>query len=369
MLLVLMVMLGVLLGQFLTGQWRLAQLAKASEPRSVSQRGALTSQEEHTISLFKAAKPSVVFITTLQRNNPFDYTEVPTGAGSGFLWDDLGHVVTNFHVVRSLQRGARARVTLADGSSYTATVRGYAPNNDLAVLKIEVDDKTKLVPLALGTSADLQVGQNVYAIGNPFGLDQTLTTGIVSALGRTIRSPFGIPIEDVIQTDAAINPGNSGGPLLDSAGRLIGVNTQILSTSQSSAGIGFAVPVDTVNRVVPELIRTGRVTRAMLGIQNLTQAWNDAFTRRLGIKGVIVGNVTPNLAADRAKLKPLVPDGAPVVQDVILEVDGRKVGNADQLIGALSRLEPGQEVTLKVWNNGQVRDVRVKLDAAVDPTD
>jgi len=249
-----------------TGGWPqlIRPAAPRAAPRPVAARGDLAADEQATIALFKQASPSVVYITTLARRlvGYFDVTEVPQGTGSGFLWDGSGHVVTNFHVI---QGASAARVTLHDGSEWTATLVGASPDHDLAVLRIAAP-RQRLAPILVGRSGDLQVGQRVFAIGNPFGLDFTLTTGIVSALGRSIPSLTGRKIEDVIQTDAAINPGNSGGPLLDSAGRLVGVNTQIASPSGASAGIGFAVPVDTVNRVVPQLIAHGKLARPWLGI-------------------------------------------------------------------------------------------------------
>ncbi|HTS03462.1 MAG TPA: trypsin-like peptidase domain-containing protein, partial [Thermoanaerobaculia bacterium] len=212
----------------------------AAAPRPVTARGDLASDEKATIELFQRCSPSVVYITTLARRpvNFFEMTEVAQGTGSGFVWDRQGHIVTNFHVI---ENSDSLVVTLADQSNWKATLVGAEPDKDLAVLRIGAPE-AKLPPILVGTSHDLKVGQKVFAIGNPFGLDETLTTGIVSALGRTIESVTGRKIQDVVQTDAAINPGNSGGPLLDSAGRLIGVNTQIASPSGASAGIGFAVP-------------------------------------------------------------------------------------------------------------------------------
>jgi S1-C subfamily serine protease len=217
----------------------------ASQPlaeQPPSERADLDPEERHTIALFKSAAQSVAYITTQVEQVDFwtrSVTEIPAGTGSGFVWDDRGHVVTNFHVV---QDATSAKVTLGQ-DDYPARVVGWTRDQDIAVLKIDAP-REKLVPLKVGTSAGLLVGQKVYAIGNPFGLDYTLTNGIVSALGRTIQSVGNVSIFDVIQTDAAINPGNSGGPLLDSSGRLIGINTAIFSPSGASAGIGFAVPVD-----------------------------------------------------------------------------------------------------------------------------
>jgi S1-C subfamily serine protease len=252
-----------------------------ASPRPVTPRGALAADEVAHIELFKRTGPSVVHITTLATQRDMfsmNVQQVPRGTGTGFVWDDAGHIVTNFHVI---QGGTGVRVTLADQSSQDAQLVGAFPDRDLAVLKI-TPAKDKLPPLAIGSSRDLQVGQRVYAIGNPFGLDQTLTTGIVSALNREIESFNQRTIRGVIQTDAAINPGNSGGPLLDSAGRLIGVNTQIASPSGASAGIGFAIPVDEVNRIVPRLIRDGRYTGAA---RAEPAAWRGAGTGRAGRAG------------------------------------------------------------------------------------
>jgi S1-C subfamily serine protease len=219
-------------------------------PRPVAQRGELFEDEKRTIDIFKRSSPSAVHITTIGRPSGRNPGRIPRGTGSGFVWDQEGHIVTNYHVI---QGAAAAQVTLADGSDWKARLVGEVPDKDLAVLAIDAPPE-RLHPIPIGTSHDLLVGQKVFAIGNPFGLDQTLTTGTISALGREIESPSGQAISDVIQTDAAINPGNSGGLLLDSAGRLIGVNTAIQSPSGAFAGVGFAIPVDEVNRVVPQLI-------------------------------------------------------------------------------------------------------------------
>ncbi|MGL4555045.1 MAG: S1C family serine protease, partial [Gemmataceae bacterium] len=263
--------------------------AETAEPRAVTPRAGLTELERTNIQVYKDARPAVVHITSLDLRSGglrMNAQEVPKGTGSGFIWDDAGHVVTNFHVIQAAQG---ARVTLADGTTYRARLVGSAPDKDLAVLKIDAPAEA-LRPIPVGTSDDLQVGQLVYAIGNPFGLDQTLTTGVISALGREINSTVeGRSIQGVIQTDAAINPGNSGGPLLDSSGRLIGVNTAIYSPSGSSAGIGFAIPVDEVNRAVPQLIRSGKVTRPSLGVQVAA----DQLADQLGVKGALVLRAVP----------------------------------------------------------------------------
>ena len=282
--------------------------------------------------------------------------QVPRGTGTGFVWDSRGHIVTNFHVI---QEGSGARVTLADQSSWPANLVGAFPDRDLAVLKIDAP-ADKLPAIALGSSRDLQVGQKVFAIGNPFGLDQTLTTGIVSALNREIESFNNRSLRGVIQTDAAINPGNSGGPLLDSAGRLIGVNTQIASPSGASAGIGFAIPVDEVNRVVPRLIRDGRITRPALGIS----AAGDNIQRALRLPpGVALVQVQPNGPAGRAGLRPFAraADGSVVAGDVITALNDEAVNNLDDMLTLLEKRQPGDKVTLSVWRAGKSRQQVVTL--------
>jgi S1-C subfamily serine protease len=337
-----------------------AALEAAAEPRTVAD-ARLLDAERHTVELFREASPSVAYITTIsQRRNLFDRRvyEVPSGTGSGFLWDREGHVVTNYHVVARVGRGERVRVRLADQSEWDAEVLGWAPEKDLAVLRIQAP-RDLLRPVPIGSSRELQVGQSVYAIGNPFGLDQTLTTGVVSALGREIESLARVPIRDVIQTDAAINPGNSGGPLLDSSGRLIGVNTQIFSTSGSSAGIGFAIPVDTVNWVVPDLIRYGRIRRPVIGISP-----DDQYLRRVGLEGVLVLSVTQGSGAERAGLRPTLVDRRGALAqlgDIIVAIEGEKIEDFADLQLALERFEPGQRVRLTVLRDEEEVEVTVEL--------
>jgi S1-C subfamily serine protease len=342
----------------------LAALASAQRsaatpaPRSVAGRGELTAAERSVTSLFEEASPSVVYITSIAlRRDLFrlNVMEIPSGTGSGFIWDEDGHVVTNFHVIRS---GNRAEVTLADHSTWEATVVGLAPEKDLAVLRIEAPTD-RLRPLRIGASSDLKVGQSVLAIGNPFGFDQTLTTGIISALGREIDSVDGVPIRDVIQTDAAINPGNSGGPLLDSAGRLIGVNTAIVSPSGGYAGLGFAIPVDTVNWVVPELIAHGQIRRPALGVELVA----DHATRRLGLTGALVGNVERGSGADRAGLRPTYRNrsGRWVPGDLIVAIEGDTVRSTGDVWLALERRAAGETVTVTVSREGRRVDLEVRL--------
>jgi S1-C subfamily serine protease len=314
--------------------------------------------ENQTIELFERSRDSVVFISTLTRVQDFwrRTREVPRGTGSGFVWDDGGHIITNAHVLRG---STGATVRLADGSTHEAELVGAAPQHDLAVLRIDADD---LAPLPRGTSGDLQVGQSAFAIGNPFGLDFTLTTGVVSALDRELPSETGPDLRGLVQTDAAINPGNSGGPLLDSAGRLIGVNTAIFSPSGSSAGIGFAVPVDTVARVVPQLIETGRYAPPSLGIE--VDGRVNALAARQGIEGVLVLGVVEGSAADRAGLEPAraLRDGRLVPGDVITGLGGVEIRTVDDLYAALTAAGTEEPVTLRYTRDGETRTQEVRLD-------
>lgn len=329
-------------------------------PRAVAPRGDLAPDEKSTIALFRQASPSVLHITTIavQRDLfTLNLYQIPEGTGSGFVWDTTGNIITNFHVI---QNADAAQVTLADQSTWKARVVGVAPDKDLAVLKIDAP-AARLKPIPIGTSKDLQVGQSVLAIGNPFGLDQTLTTGVISALGREIESVTRRPIQGVIQSDAAINPGNSGGPLLDSAGRLIGVNTAIYSPSGASAGIGFAIPVDTVNRVVTELIRFGKVTRPGLGVQIA----EDQIAQRLGVTGVLVVDVVPGSAAAKAGIRPTRRETSGRVRlgDVIVAIDGKKTDSANELFLTLEKYKVGDSVSVSLLRDGKTVQTKVTLEA------
>jgi S1-C subfamily serine protease len=329
-------------------------------PRAVTPRGDLAADEQSTISLFKNASPSVVHITTLatrQDSMTFDVFQIPRGTGTGFVWDADGRVVTNFHVI---QGGDTAQVTLADQTTWNARLVGAYPDKDLAVLTIDAP-KDKLRPIPIGRSNDLQVGQKVFAIGNPFGLDQSLTTGVISALGREIESVTKRPIKDIIQTDAAINPGNSGGPLLDSAGRLIGVNTAIFSPSGAYAGIGFAIPVDEVNRIVPQLIRDGKVTRPVLGVQLAPEQ----FTRQVKVKGALIFGVQPDGPAAQAGLRPTRRDRAGRIQlgDIITAIGGKPIASPNDLADVLEKHKVGETVTVTTIRDNQEMTFTLTLAA------
>ena len=318
---------------------------------------ALLENERNTIDVFRATSESVVFVTSMQWQRNFfglSANQINQGTGSGFVWDDDRHIVTNFHVVR----GSNAfSVSFADGSAHEAKLIGVDPYKDLAVL--ELDESVRVPrPLVHGSSKDLVVGQKVLAIGNPFGLDHTLTTGVISALGREMQSLANTTIEDVIQTDASINPGNSGGPLLDSRGRLIGVNTSIISSSGQSAGISFAVPVDTVKRVVPQLIKEGRVRRVGIGVSILP----DNYAQNWGVEGVIVREIVPGGSADLAGFRAMQVDRrGNVFVDVIVGIDDVAVRSFDDLFRAFDTRKPGEKVTVHVVRDGRESTVEMVL--------
>ncbi len=330
--------------------------------RPIAARGDLAADEQSTIKLFQRVSPAVVHITSSNRQRSrlsFNVQNIPRGTGTGFVWDDKGHVVTNFHVI---ENGNTVKVTLQDNTSYEAEVIGASKDKDLAVLKLRNAPNAKLTPIAVGTSGNLQVGQKVFAIGNPFGFDQTLTTGVISGLGREINSRVrGRQIQDVIQTDAAINPGNSGGPLLDSAGRLIGVNTAIFSPSGAYAGIGFAVPVDTINRIVPQLIKNGRVVRPGLGVHIGTDQW----AKRQRIVGVVVMDVPAQSAAGKAGMRGMTagPGGRWILGDTIVAIDGKPVTKSGDLFRILESHKVGDTVKITVDRKGGKQELQVTLQA------
>ena len=356
---VLMILLVVMLALPTIKLW--FNFGVSGDPRPVTPRGALADFEQTTVDLFKETSPSVVFITTKTERRDFyyQYREQSAGTGSGFVWDNDGHIVTNYHVI---ENATSFQVVFYEQSSFDAELVGVSPDHDLAVLRINAPENL-LRPVLVGESNDLEVGQSVFAIGNPFGLNQTLTTGVISAISRTIESPSGKRIDDVIQIDAAINPGNSGGPLLDSAARLVGVNTAIYSPSGASAGVGFSIPVDTVNRIVPLLIKRGDYVPPQLGIQTV-EALNTAM-RRKGIEGVAIVGLVRGGPAQRAGLRSATPSrsgSAFVLGDVIQAINGTKVSKLQDILDELQLHRSGDTVVLTIYRDGQTYELELELD-------
>ncbi|HAV29179.1 MAG TPA: 2-alkenal reductase [Saprospirales bacterium] len=337
-----------------------------SNRRTITPIKHIVTEEEATIKLFEESAPSVVFITTSTVRQDYwsrNVTEIPAGNGSGFIWDREGHIVTNYHVI---EKADRAQVTLSDQTTWDAELIGIEPNKDLAILKIKAPD-TKLKPIPVASSHDLRVGQSVFAIGNPFGLDQTLTTGVISALGREIQSIGGRPIRGVIQTDAAINPGNSGGPLLDSNGRLIGVNTMIYSPSGASAGIGFSIPADEVNWVVPDIIQYGEVRRPILGINLVAEQ----HTQRLNMEGALILDVVPDSPADKFGLQATEKDlrGNIILGDLITQINNEVISTNADLFLALEKYNPGDTVRVGYIRKDEVKSVNLILGSKMEMND
>lgn len=357
--LLLLAMIAFLLFRYRTSIWMDLHDPEAVA-RAITPRGKLSDVELSQIGLFEQSAPSVVHITTVGGRS--------RGTGTGFVWSPAGYIVTNYHVTAE---ASMLHVTLADNSTYAARFVGGEPAADVAVLKI-AGEPGKLLPIPIGDSSDLKVGQNVYAIGSPFGLDQTLTTGVISGLGRQIFALDGSPIHDVIQTDAAINPGNSGGPLLDSAGRAIGINTAIFSPSGTNAGIGFAIPIDTVNRLVPDLIRNGSIPRPALGIIIYPDAALDQLRRRgvAGVpdSGVLIREVLPGSAAAKAGLRGEEFESSEGFRlgDVIVGVDGNAIDTANDLFSTLRKFKIGDRVTLTVIREGQPLQLEANLQERPD---
>lgn len=330
------------------------------QSRTVDPQVRVTDVETATIKLFEESAPSVVFISTSKVKRDYwsrNIMEIPSGSGTGFIWDRNGHIVTNYHVI---QGASKINVTLSDQSTYEAVLVGVEPDKDLAVIKIE-GSVDLMKPMKLGKSSNLQVGQSVYAIGNPFGLDQSLTTGIISALGREIKSVTGRPIKEVIQTDAAINPGNSGGPLLDSSGRLIGVNTMIYSPSGASAGIGFSIPVDEVNWTVTDILSKDK--RPVLGV-TLVPA---QYLKGMKVRGAMILEVSENSAAQKARLQPTRrgSNGSISWGDVIIGIDDTKIMSNDDLIEVLKHYQPGDRVSTTILRNNHKKNIIIQLQAAI----
>lgn len=348
---VLIVLLAVLAGR----PYLDTLLPATASPRPIAARSDLAESERATIGLFERVSPSVVQVVGVATSSGSAEVEIEGGreqGGTGFVWDGAGHVVTNNHVVSGTRELA---IRFATGEVVGASIVGTAPNYDLAVVRLR-DTRNLPGPIAVGSSADLKVGQAAFAIGNPFGLDQSLTTGVISALKRRLPTSAGREIGNVIQTDAAVNPGNSGGPLLDSAGRLIGVTTAIISPSGSNAGIGFAVPVDTVNRVVPELINNGRVPTPGIGIV----AANEAVATRLGLEGVVVVRAVPGSPAAEAGLRGIGQAGE--LGDVIVSANGQPARRLSDLTDQLEAVGVGREIELSVKRNGRPMTLRVRVE-------
>ena len=328
----------------------LSQVFAKNATNLIATRTDLTPEEKGTIAIFNHNNPAVVYISTVKRViNLYtrDVREVPNGTGTGFIWDNQGRIITNYHVV---QNHTTAKVRLNNQKTYTAKVIGRSKRHDIAVLQL-IGFKNKLRIIQPGSSSNLQVGQRVYAIGNPFGLDHTLTTGIISALGRSISNKV-IDMDDLIQTDAAINPGNSGGPLLDSAGRLIGMNVAIFSPSGASAGIGFAIPVNLINRVVPNLIKNGRYLRPIVGI-NANDTANRLLLKELNIKGVLILNTIPNTPAARSGLQSSqLINGDLVLGDIIQAVNGKTVESLNEFLDIIEKHQVGDLIQLDILRKG-----------------
>jgi len=334
------------------------QTAVPAQIETVPAAARLTEDERNTIEVVRKTKNSVVYITNLQYVRDFFYSSdepVPRGSGSGFVWDERGHIVTNFHVI---DEGDKFMVSLPDQRQVEATLVGRDPTKDIAVLQLG-ESVAGLAPVTIGTSRDLQVGQKVIAVGNPFGFDHTVTKGIVSALGRAMPGAGGVTIRDMIQTDASINPGNSGGPLLNSAGELIGMNTMIASPSGASSGVGFALPVDTVRMIVPQIIQFGKVTRPDLGVTFV----RDEVARRAGVEGAVILEVNRATRAYDAGLRGLYRDnfGRLLIRDVITAIDSVKIKSYDDLFTALDNYKIGDTVALTVEREGKPRQVRIQL--------
>ncbi len=370
---VLLILVAALYLQF-NGLWPQPLFDPNAAPRDVTVRGNLAEDEQATIALFRAVNQSVVHITTsaVVQNFRMNPTEVPQGSGSGFIWDSKGYIVTNYHVIRQARRiGGKIKVVLSNSVTYPAEVVGVNPGSDLAVLKINAPARD-LKPIPVGKSSDLQVGQKVFAIGSPFSLDQSLTTGIISGLGREIPSAGGGTLKDVIQVNAAINPGNSGGPLLDSAGRLIGVTTAILSHTGEFSGIGFAIPVDTVNATVPKLIQSGTTEPPALGL-SLFRDDQTAMLRQNGIikeEGVLVANVTPGGPAEAAGIQRTQQfDAGIVLGDLITAIDGKPVHDVKSLAQIVSQKKVGDVLTLTIVRDGRTQKVPVTLRPQPAETD
>ncbi|HCZ32801.1 MAG TPA: 2-alkenal reductase [Holophagaceae bacterium] len=342
-------------------------------PRPVAPQAPLSTEERNTIRRFKETKSSVVYVSAIAPGidlRTHDITKVPQGQGTGFVWDEWGHIVTNHHIITVDEQGKRlgdvdeVEITLANGKTYKGRVIGYSFAYDIAVLQAFAP-LPAMRPIPIGSSRNLQVGQSVMAIGNPFGLDHSLSKGVISALGREIGTDYSTRITDAIQTDAAVNPGNSGGPLLDSGGRLIGMNTAIAAATGASVGIGFAIPVDTLNRVVPRLIAQRFLVPERMGFDTLNAA---VALKTFGIqRGLVVSQVDPDTPAGQAGIRPLKLDGQGgilALGDILLAYQGRPIESNGQLMAMLELEPPADEVVFDVLREGQVIQVKLQLKPA-----
>jgi S1-C subfamily serine protease len=345
---VLLIVVALLLAALLVQPYVDRLLFAVDTPRPVAARGDLSQFEQSSIHVFESIAPSVVQVVA----QPAGAAPGSVQSGTGFMWDAAGHIVTNNHVIDNT---TAIVVRLAGGGTQQATLVGRTPNYDLAVLRIASREPLP-PPIPLGSADNLKVGQIAYAIGNPFGLDQSLTMGVISALKRRLPTSGGREISDVIQTDAAVNPGNSGGPLLDSAGRLIGVNTAIYSPSGANAGIGFAIPVNVVNRIVPALIRSGRVPTPGIGIL----VANEAVASQLGVEGIVIADIIPGSPAERAGLEG-IDRATGRIGDIIVAADGEPVRHLTDLTNKLEQAGPSGTVTLTVKRGGATREVKVQI--------
>jgi S1-C subfamily serine protease len=347
--------------QQLSGHFQPFSSASISPPSNITDP-SLATDEQNNIEVYKATAPGVVYIqsTTMSRDFFGLFSQPVEGAGSGSIIDEQGNILTNYHVIANAEK---LSVSFGSGKNYPAKVVGRDPDTDLAVIKLLETPKEALTVVPMGDSDKLIVGQKVLAIGNPFGLDRTLTTGVISGLQRPIRAQNGRPIEGAIQTDASINPGNSGGPLLDSHGRMIGINSQIESPSGASAGVGFAIPINIAKRIVPQLISNGEVRRPKLGVTTRAVESLSNQVRLPVSSGALIINVLPDSGASRAGLRGIVQteDGDVEIGDIIVGLDGQKVSNNDDLYRALDKHQVGDTVNVAIYRDGQQMTVPVKL--------
>jgi len=351
----------VMIGERVYNRFQPSQAAFTETPPAGISDPATSTDEQNNIEVYRTLSPGVVFIhSTSYARDFFGFMEPQEGSGSGSILDQQGNILTNYHVIAGAQK---LSVSMGGKKDYPAVVVGGDPDTDLAVIRLTEKPEGQLTVIPMGDSDKLVVGQKVLAIGNPFGLDRTLTTGVISGLERPIRARNNRLIEGAIQTDASINPGNSGGPLLDSRGRMIGINSQILSPSGSSAGVGFAVPVSIAKRVVPQLLRNGSVRRPKLGIGTRDIAQIRAQVELPVTDGVLIVQVARGGGAAAAGLRGMQQTemGDYELGDIIVGIDSEKIGNSDDLFRVLDKHQIGDTVQVHVWRNGRRMSVPVRL--------